>query len=86
MLSVATSDTKRSIWRTRIVGSALRSTCWVASFELDWTTFVDRGCETRASASSIVCTESGCVKGLEVSLWGRNGKKRGETDLNVELK
>ena len=34
------------------------------------------GCEISASASSMVCTGSGCVKGLEVSVCGRKEEKQ----------
>ena len=53
ILSVASSNGECLGRRTRIDGSTSRSTSWVASFELelDWTTCMNLGCETRATPS-----------------------------------
>jgi hypothetical protein len=67
MPSAAVSYRNRSRWRTRTGGSASRSTSWLPSLELDGPTCTDWGCETSASASWMLCTESGCAKELEVS-------------------
>ena len=67
-------------------GSISICTCWLASLEVDWPICSGWDCMVCARASSMVCTESGYVKSLEVS---ENGilcaDERGKeiTDLDV---
>ena len=66
---VAPSYKNRFRWRTSTGGSASMSTvtCWFALLGPDGLTCTDWGCEMWASASWMLCIESGCRKSLGVS-------------------
>jgi hypothetical protein len=63
---VSASYKKRFRWKTSTGGSASMSTvtCWLALLGPDGLTCTDLGCEMWASASWMLCIESGCRKSL----------------------